>query len=158
MSRIKELTGLIRLELIGVSFVDREYSPNLGNLGLRELVLIECPEAEVSLFPQGSGYGSLVTLHIEENMQEAMLPIQADYASREHMTSYNKSIQTAMFLTSMRRISGNSKYLHHSMKTTCYKWHKSFGCGPDVSEFSRLYEPMTFRVWTRPENLYHENM
>ena len=153
LQRIAQLTGLKRLELICVSFSDREIGPDLGALDLEELILIECPEAETFLFTDESRYRSLTSLHIEEKVQDAMMPIQLARITREYMTRYIESMERATNFASILHISGNSKYLRHCMKTFPHRWHKSFATGQEVSESSRLYDERSFRVWTKPESM-----
>ena len=158
LHRITELTSLKRLELIGGHFVDRHYGPSLGGLGLQELVLIDCPEAELFLFTDVTSYSTLASLHIEENEEEAMLPIPPSLCAREEMSRYIKSMEVATNLRSIRRVSGSSRFLRHYMKMSPYRWCKSFAPGPEISEFSRFSdEGMTFRVWTKPENLQYQD-
>lgn len=150
LDRLSSLTDLKRLELIGVSFADRDHINTTLGRQIEVLVLIECSEAEVHLLTPQGALPKLKALHVEENQTEALIPIQMARVTRDYMTKYIRAIDSILYSDSVRWISGNSKCLVHCMKNSPCRWDKSYVSGPEVSENSKFYEGQQFRAWTKP--------
>ena len=140
------LTGLVRLELIKVA-LNKTYV-RMGSLAIQELVFIECGNAETCLFEHGNGFRSLRTLHIEESIQEAALPMHIGRLTKEHILAFIKGIEAALSLPSLQRVSGNSKYLSHCMELVP-SWQKAHSCGHEASAFSRVVDGPQIKIWTK---------
>lgn len=140
------LTGLVRLELVKVNL-----SPTygrMGNLGLQQLVLIECGNAETCLFESALHFRSLKTLHIEEKLDEAKLPMHIGRLSKEFIANFIRGMDVVLVLPKLEKISGNNKYLSHCMELTT-NWQKSYGCGHMASPVSRCVNGIQIKIWTK---------
>lgn len=145
LAALARLSALTRLELIDCYRVYHDYGP-LHNLGLVELVLVNCPELLSAIFVPGA-LARLQKLHVEEDISWK----SPDHNQDEQRQTEDKVRKLIFSLPHLQQISGLSSIILAAERHQLQQWQRMQTVDCMMTEHSIL-PTAGMRCWRRKRN------